>query len=242
MREVNKPTLVIPATRASKRVVRKGYPNSVEETMRRIAVVVGLCALLLPIAAWADAVNLTNEFGTVSISSSGISSIGSELLSWGSNVASPGHSLGTVSFKTGAFTSGGIFTGGTLSATGSYFDVVGVGLWAKQLSGLSGKKIALFTGSFVGPITWTVVSHTGKFNYVFTLSGEIYGMLYTGRDVKGYTTQTIVLFQNQWYKDGKGSIRVGTESLGTPEPGTLVLFGTGLIAVAGTLRRKLFGM
>ena len=40
--------------------------------MRRIAVVVGLCALLLPIAAWADAVNLTNQFGTVSISSSGI--------------------------------------------------------------------------------------------------------------------------------------------------------------------------
>jgi hypothetical protein len=95
--------------------------------MRRIAVVVGLCALLLPIAAWADAVNLTNQFGTVSISSSGISTLGSELLSWNSNVASAGHSLGTVSFKTGIFTSGGIWTGGTLSARGSIFDVSAIG-------------------------------------------------------------------------------------------------------------------
>jgi hypothetical protein len=209
--------------------------------MRRIAVVVGLCALLLPIAAWADAVNLTNQFGTVSISSSGISTIGSELLSWNSNVASAGHSLGTVSFKTGIFTSGGIWTGGTLSARGSIFDVVGVGHWAKALSGISG-PVALFTGSFVGPITWTVVSHTGKFNYIFTLSGDISGMLYNGRHVSGYTTQTIVAFQNQWYHDGKGSLSAGSEHFGVPEPGTLVLFGTGLIAVAGTLRRKLFGM
>ena len=209
--------------------------------MRRIAVVVGLCALLLPIAAWADAVNLTNQFGTVSISSSGISTLGSELLSWNSNVASAGHSLGTVSFKTGIFTSGGIWTGGTLSATGSTFDVVGIGLWSKELTGVSG-KVALFTGSFVGPITWTVVSHTGKFNYIFTLSGDIYGMLYNGRDVSGYTTQTIVAFRNQWSRDGMGNIRVGSEHFNVPEPGTLVLFGTGLIAVAGTVRRKLFGM
>ena len=209
--------------------------------MRRIAVVVGLCALLLPIAAWADAVNLTNQFGTVSISNSGISTIGSELLSWGSNVAGHGHSLGTVSFTTGAFTSGGIWTGGTLSPTGSIFDVVGVGHWVRALSGGS-SPVALFTGSFVGPITWTVVSQTGKFSYVFTLSGDISGMLYTGRNVSGYTTQTIFVYRNQWYRDGMGSLRGGTEHLGVPEPGTLVLFGTGLIAVAGTLRRKLFGM
>lgn len=208
--------------------------------MRRIAVVVGLCALLLPMAAWADGIDLTNQFGTVTISNSGISTIGSELMSWGKFQASKGHSLGTVSFTTGAFTSGGIWTGGTLSATGSTFNVVGVGLWAKKLTQQSQSPIALFTGSFTGPITWTMVSHTGKYAYVFTLSGDLYGMMYTGRNVTGNTTQTIVAYQNQWYKDGKGGIRLGGTTLNTPEPGTLVLFGTGLIALAGTVRRKLF--
>jgi hypothetical protein len=208
--------------------------------MRRIAVVVGLCALLLPIAAWADGVSLTNQFGVVTISNSGISTIGSELLSWGSTQAGHNHSLGRVSFTTGAFTSGTIWTGGTLSATGSTFEVVGVGLWAKQLSGMS-SPVALFTGSFVGPITWTVTSQTGKFDYIFTLSGKIFGMLYTGRDVSGYTTQTIIAYRDQWYRDGKGSLRLGGEHFNVPEPGTLVLFGTGLIAVAGAVRRKLFG-
>ncbi|MGD0414754.1 MAG: PEP-CTERM sorting domain-containing protein [Terriglobales bacterium] len=208
--------------------------------MRRLAVVVGLCALLLPIAAWADSVNLTNQAGTVSISSSGISTIGSELLSWNSEVAGVGHSLGTVTFTTGAFVTGSIWTGGTLSPTGSTFDVTGVGLWAKALSGMS-SPVALFTGSFIGPITWTVVSHTGLYNYVFTLSGEIYGMLYNGRYATGTTTQTIYAYKNQWYRDGKGVLGLGTIGLNTPEPGTLVLFGTGLIAVAGAVRRKLFG-
>ena len=207
--------------------------------MRRIAVVVGLCALLLPMAAWADGIDLTNQFGTVTISNSGISTIGSELMSWGKFQASKGHSLGTVSFTTGAFTSGGIWTGGTLSATGSTFNVVGVGLWAKKLTG-QGSPVALFTGSFTGPINWTIVSHTGKFAYVFALSGDLYGMMYTGHDVTGTTTQTIYAYQNQWYKDGKGGIDLSHDHFNTPEPGTLVLFGAGLIALAGTVRRKLF--
>ena len=109
------------------------------------------------------------------------------------------------------------------------------------MAGVSQAPVALFTGSFIGPITWTLVSHTGKFNYVFTLSGEIYGMLYNGHDVTGWTSQTIVLYRNQWAKDGKGSINLGHDHLNTPEPSTLVLFGTGVVALAGTLRRKLFG-
>jgi|SRR5208337_339085 len=208
--------------------------------MRRIAVVVGLCALLLPMAAWADGINLTNQFGTVTINNSGISTIGSELKSYGNVVAATG-SLGTVSFTTGALISGGIWTGGTFSDVGSTFDIVGVGLWAKTLTGQTKNPITLFTGSFSGPITWAVVSHTGKYNYVFTLSGAIIGALYDGRTVTGTTTQTIYAYQNQWYKDGKGGIRLGTEHLNIPEPGTLVLFGTGLIAFAGAVRRKLLG-
>jgi len=209
--------------------------------MRRIAVVVGLCALLLPMMAWADGINLTNQYGTLIITNSGITNIGSELKSYGSTVAAAGNSLGTVTFTTGALISGGLWTGGTFSATGSTFDITGAGLWAKKLTGQAGSSIALFTGSFSGPIAWTLVNQTGKYKYYFTLSGAIAGMLYDGRNVTGTTTQNIFVYQNQWYKDGKGSIGLGYDHLNIPEPGTLVLFGTGVIAFAGMVRRKLLG-
>ena len=212
--------------------------------MRRITVILGLCALLLPMAAWADAIELTNVGGSVTFSSSGISSTMSELKSFKegaySIVAPKSGSLGTVSFSTGAFISGGIWTGGTLSATGSTFDVAGSGRWARILTGQSTNPVTLFTGSFVGPISWTVISHV-KDNYIFTLSGRIFGLLYTGRDVSGFTTQTIYAFTNQEPYDHKGSLHAGSTSLPIPEPGTLGLLGTGLIAVAGSMRRKLFG-
>jgi len=48
--------------------------------MRKIAVVLGLCTLLLPVAAWADAIDFGNNFGTVSITSAGIVSAGAELV------------------------------------------------------------------------------------------------------------------------------------------------------------------
>jgi hypothetical protein len=59
--------------------------------------------------------------------------------------------------------------------------------------------------------------------------------------VEGFTTQTIFLHQNQWFRDQTGDINLGKTSLAVPEPGTLGLLGTGLIAVAGSMRRKLFG-
>ena len=69
--------------------------------MRRV-LVLALLALALPIAAWADPINFTNEFGSISISTAGISSIGSQLETWGLAKATPGHALGFVSFSTGA--------------------------------------------------------------------------------------------------------------------------------------------
>ena|ERR1019366_1622925 len=202
--------------------------------MKRIAVVLGLCALLLPMAAWASGIDIPNQFGTVTITNAGIVSKGSQLKSYGGLTALPGHALGSVSFSTGALTSGDIWSGGTFSSVGSTFIItsaVNVG----QLH-----KGVIFSGAFVGPISWTVVSHTGTYNYVFALSGTIRGML-NGRIVTGTTTQTILAYKNQWLLDRQGGIHLGTTNLAVPEPGTLGLLGTGLIAVAGTVRRKLFG-
>jgi hypothetical protein len=210
--------------------------------MRRVAVILGLLALLLPAAAWADGLDLTNQWGTVTITAlGGIVSQGSELMSWGA--ITPAHGdLGQVSFSTGALTSGGIWTGGTW-AGGGYFIVRGVGAWTKSLPGSPQGPVMLFNGSFVGPVIWTVQSITGKgrLNYIFTLSGAIQGMYYDGRTVNGTTTQHIYAFQNQWLQDHKGGISLGKSNLAVPEPGTLGLLGTGLIFVAGSLRRKLLG-
>jgi hypothetical protein len=202
----------------------------------------GLLALALAVstAAWADKIDLTNTAGTVSVSNSGIVTIGSELVGFDEIKSGQNHSLGRVSFSTGAFISGSLLGGGTLSATGSTFDVTGVGLWAKKLTGSKAKNpVAIFTGSFIGPVSWTLESRS-KGNAVYALSGTISGMLYNGRMVIGTTSQTIDIFAGRQIVDNKGVINMGGTNLSVPESGTLGLLGTGLLAIAATMRRKLF--
>jgi len=198
--------------------------------MRRV-VVLALLALALPMAAWADGIVLTNQFGSVSVTAAGIVSTQSQLKSFNGVVAPAGHSLGSVSFSTGALTSGSIAAGGVFSATGSSFIVIGKGNYGQP-------KGTIFTGSFVGPITWTLTSAPGVKNLTYSLTGQIQGMLYNGRIVTGSTTQDIYTVNGQLIQ-GKGHIRVGVTNLTAPEPGTLGLLGTGLLGMAGMFRRKL---
>jgi hypothetical protein len=211
--------------------------------MRRIAVIPGLCALLLllPSTAGANPI-IINQFGTVSITDAGILSAGSQLINFFGVRAAPEHSLGSVGFSTGPLMTGSLFSGGTFSSTGSTFDVVGVGAWAKEFTGCSkcSNPIPLFSASFVGPIDWTLVSHTGKYEYVFSLSGAVRGELWNGRLTSGFTAQTIYADQNQWVHDHRGDIHNGrTNFRVSPEPGTLGLFFAGLVVLATAMRRKL---
>ena len=202
--------------------------------MRRVFLLAVL-ALALPIAAWADIIE-TNQFGSISVSNAGIvvgATQASQLTSWGG--ISTGTSMGSVSFSTGTLASGSLTTGGTFNGGGS-FVVTGVGAWTQALPGSPHGPVALFTGSFVGPVTLTLISPPGQ-NLVFTLSGKISGMLWDGRIVSGTTTQTLFSGSAQW-TNGIGHIRLGNVTA-VPEPGTLGLLGTGLVGIAGMFRRKL---
>ena len=199
----------------------------------KAALILIVLALALPLTAFADGIVLTNQGGDIAISNAGISSIGSQLRSFNGIVASAGHSMGSVRFSTGAVTSGSLAAGGTFSSTGSSFVVIGNGNYGQP-------KGTIFSGSFVGPIIWTLTSAPGIKNLTFTLSGTIQGMLYDGRMVSGTTVQNIYTTNGQ-LAQGIGHIKVGSTPLAVPEPGTLSMFGVGLVGLGGMFRRKLVG-
>ncbi len=205
--------------------------------MRRVVctALLALLVVVLPAVARADTIDLTNQFGSVTITANGITSFGLQLRSVSINSTSigSGHAMGSVFFSTGALATGSIWTGGTFSSVGSTFDVIG--RWGPAKS----DRGALFTGAFVGPIEWTLVA-SSKYFHEYKLTGEIKGQLWNGHMATGTTSQDIWTYWNQESHDHKGTMRLGTTNINaTPEPGTLGLLGSGLLAMAGALRRKI---
>lgn len=189
--------------------------------MRRV-VVVALLALVLPVAASAGSISITNSGGMLTGTTNGMSLTNSTLIQYGGIV---GPDLGTLAFSTGALTSGSLKMGGTFAGGGS-FVITGNGM-----DGMPNGVI--FSGTFSGPVTWSLVTlANGTHNY--TLSGAV-----TGGNGQSAATIQFTVNTGKGYFHRKSKISSGDTNVSTtPEMGTLGLLGTGLVGIAGLIRRK----
>lgn len=191
-----------------------------------------LLTLALSASGSANSVDFTNSGGTLSGGNAGLS-LGGSILIEVNGLGGLGRvlgMLGSVTFSTGALTSGSLTMGGTFASGGS-FVITGNGT-----DGIPNGLI--FNGSFSGPVTWSLINLANG-THEYTLSGALTGTWFTGATVDGATIQLTVNTGTGFFNGSAGISSGDTNISVVPEQSSLTLLGTGLVGLAGVLRKKL---
>jgi hypothetical protein len=206
--------------------------------MKRV-VLLAVLMLALPIMAFANSsLVFTNHGG--SITYNGTNLAGNAILDSFTGTACSSCNIGHVSYSTGA-----LLSHSTTSTTDSWTFAGGGAFKISSNGSVLVPSGTVFTGTFTGPVTFVgtfnAAGDGGKGAWAYTLTGNISGNFsnnYGGGAAAGGTVQ--LTFDVHGHVPFSTFVRgnSGTTTLATPEPGTLGLLGTGLLGIAGLVRRK----
>ncbi len=205
--------------------------------IRRVVLLTAI-ALFLPVAALANSTLVfSNTGGNITFQNNKYLAGSSTLTSFtGLNGSTVSGSLGVVNYKTGAFVSGSVATSATF-APGGFFQIKGNGT-----NGLPNGVI--FTGAFTSQVDWlgsfNPSGNNNKGAWTYVLSGQVAGTIHGigSGSAAGATVQFTFDVPNGKQFSKTVRLKNGITTTTVPEPGTLGLLGSGLIGLAGLIRRR----